>query len=351
MRTGDNYSQTEDKESEMLQGVSRSFALTIPQLPLPLRSPVTNGYLLCRIADTIEDEENLSIDQKAFFFRRFIEVVQGERPAGEFTDALSPLLSPGILPAEKELIRNTPRVIRKTFSFREKQQVALKRCATIMAEGMLKFQAIKSLRGLKDLDELERYCYYVAGVVGEMLTHLFCDYSEEIQQKKEKLLSLARSFGQGLQMTNILKDLWDDRHRVVCWLPRDVFEKLGCDLAELSPGAFGRNCGQALVELVGMARRHLGNALTYSLVIPPRETGIRRFCLWAVGLAVFTLRNIARHPDYSSGAEVKVSRSRVRTIILLTNMAVQSNYLLKALFRLSTRGLLDAGVSGSSLSS
>jgi 4,4'-diapophytoene synthase len=349
MRTGNNYSQIEDRENEMLHGVSRSFALTIPQLPPPLRSPVTNGYLLCRIADTIEDEENLTIDQKAFFFQKFIEVLEGKGAAAEFADALFPLLSGGTLPAEKELIRNTPWVVRRTFSFSDRQQLALKRCARIMAGGMQGFQEHKGLHGLRDLAELELYCYHVAGVVGEMLTDLFCDYSEEIGRSKEKLLSLARSFGQGLQMTNILKDLWDDRHRGVCWLPRDVFDKLGCDLRSLSPGAFGRSCGQALIELVGMARRHLANALTYSLIIPPRETGIRRFCLWAVGLAIFTLRNIARHPSYSSGAEVKVSRNRVKAIIFLTNMTLRSNYLLKVLFRLSAKDLPDGLVVDSGL--
>ncbi len=163
------------------------------------------------------------------------------------------------------------------------------------------------------------------------------------------MLALACSFGQGLQMTNILKDLWDDWYRGVCWLPRDVFEKQGCDLGDLSPGDFGRVCGQALTELVGIARQHLGNALTYSLIIPPHETGIRKFCLWAVGLAVFTLRNVTSHPAYAGGAEVKVSRSRAKAIILLTNMAVKSNYLLKALFRLSTKRLPDAVVIGSGM--
>jgi hopanoid biosynthesis associated radical SAM protein HpnH len=339
LRTANQDSQITDKEKEMLRGVSRSFALTIPQLPPPLRSPVTNGYLLCRIADTIEDEEMLSVDQRAFFFQRFIDVMEGKGRASEFADALFPLLSEGTSPAEKELIRNTPWVVQRTFSFSEEQQLALKRCAKTMARGMLRFQHIKGLHGLKDLAELDRYCYYVAGVVGEMLTHLFCDYSEDIRRSKEKLLSLACSFGQGLQMTNILKDLWDDRGRGVCWLPRDIFEKQGWDLSHLSPGAFGRGYGVALAELVGMARRHLENALTYSLIIPPCETGIRKFLLWAIGLAVFTLRNIARHPAYSRGEDVKVSRSRVKAIILLTDMTIRSNYLLKALFRLSAKGL------------
>ena len=45
-------------QAGMLQCVSRTFALTIPQLPGALRDVVGNAYLLCRIADTIEDEPN-----------------------------------------------------------------------------------------------------------------------------------------------------------------------------------------------------------------------------------------------------------------------------------------------------
>jgi farnesyl-diphosphate farnesyltransferase len=47
-------------------------------------------------------------------------------------------------------------------------------------------------------------------------------------------------------------------------------------------------------ELVGVAHAHLRNALDYTLLIPGKETGIRRFCLWAIGLAVLTLRKSRR---------------------------------------------------------
>ena len=42
------------------------------------------------------------------------------------------------------------------------------------------------------------------------------------------------SFGQGLQMTNILKDVWDDWRRGACWLPQDIFLDAGFDLRFLS---------------------------------------------------------------------------------------------------------------------
>jgi len=50
----------ETYQEKILQDVSRTFALTIPQLPPALRRVVSNAYLLCRIADTIEDDNALT---------------------------------------------------------------------------------------------------------------------------------------------------------------------------------------------------------------------------------------------------------------------------------------------------
>ena len=72
MRGPNSLTLQTDIEQQILQGVSRSFALTIPQLPRNLCRTVRNAYLLCRIVDTIEDEVSLSIDQKRTFFHEFI---------------------------------------------------------------------------------------------------------------------------------------------------------------------------------------------------------------------------------------------------------------------------------------
>ena len=45
-----------DRQQEHLAKVSRTFALTIPLLPTELIDYISNAYLLCRIADTIEDD-------------------------------------------------------------------------------------------------------------------------------------------------------------------------------------------------------------------------------------------------------------------------------------------------------
>jgi farnesyl-diphosphate farnesyltransferase len=61
-------------QDHILPHVSRTFALTIPQLPLGLRTAVTCAYLLCRIADTIEDEPALSASETLSFLQRFRRV-------------------------------------------------------------------------------------------------------------------------------------------------------------------------------------------------------------------------------------------------------------------------------------
>lgn len=326
-------------QHEILQHVSRTFALTIPQLPVPLATVVSNAYLLCRIADTIEDEAALSPEQKRQFSEMFIGVLNGATAPETFASELHPRLSGNTRPAERDLILNTPRVVRLTHGFSSRQQAALERCVRIMSRGMAEFQQNASLEGLDDLPHLDRYCYHVAGVVGEMLTELFCDYSPDIDRNRNTLLRLAVSFGQGLQMTNILKDMWEDRARGACWLPRDVFHDAGFDLAALDDGVRDEAFERGVTELIAIARLHLENALAYTLLMPREEVGIRRFCLWALGMAVLTLRKIYRHLDFTAGRQVKISRRSVKATILVTNLAVSRDALLRFLFEHSTRPL------------
>ncbi|MFZ1851019.1 MAG: phytoene/squalene synthase family protein [Nitrosomonas sp.] len=328
-------------QDDILQGVSRTFALTIPQLPEALRQVIGNAYLLCRITDTIEDDSALTFIQTKELSQMFVEVVRGNVSAEAFSQKMYPLLSSHTIPAEHDLIKNTPAVIRITHSFNRTQRNALERCIQIMGKGMSDYQESASLEGVADLAALNQYCYYVAGVVGEMLTELFCDYSSEINRHKPELMKLSVSFGQGLQMTNILKDIWEDRKRGACWLPREVFQKYGFDLKNLQPGVSDINFQAGLAELLGIAKNHLRNALTYTKLIPSHETGIRRFCLWAIGMAVLTLNKINAHRDFSESNQVKISRSSVHSTIMMTNATARHNSLLQLLFNIVSRNLPD----------
>ncbi|HRK35114.1 MAG TPA: phytoene/squalene synthase family protein [Candidatus Hydrogenedentes bacterium] len=326
-------------QESILRDVSRTFALTIPQLPDRLRTVVGNAYLLCRIADTIEDSPALTMDQKRAFGNEFVAIVEGGKPVADYGARLAEALTQGSLEAERDLIRNIGIVIRLTHGFSPEERAALSRCVRIMAGGMEEFQEGNFEHGLRDIPHLDSYCYHVAGVVGEMLCDLFCAHAPEAARQREKLAALAVSFGQGLQMTNILKDIWDDKQRNVCWLPQEVFARHGFDLRELESRRNDPAFRAGLVELVGIAREHLENALTYTLLIPKSEPGIRRFCLWAIGMALLTLQKIRENPYFTSGNEVKIARSAVRRVILASNLACKNDAALKILFKLASRGL------------
>ncbi|MFM8342596.1 MAG: phytoene/squalene synthase family protein [Methylomonas sp.] len=326
-------------QAALLEGVSRTFALTIPQLPQALYVAVANAYLLCRIVDTIEDEISLNAEQKKHFCSAFIDVVKTGTGSENFAEQLAPLLSDQTIPAEHCLIRLTPRVIAITHSLEPTQIQALADCVETMANGMPIYQALDLHAGLKTLKDMDDYCYYVAGCVGEMLAKLFCHYSPEIAKHEIQLLKLSVSFGQGLQMTNILKDIWDDAKRGVCWLPQDIFTETGFNLADLTPETDDERFRLGLSHLISIAHNHLQNALTYTQLLPSHETGIRNFCLWALGMAVLTLKKIKDNLNFNDSNQVKITRNSVKATIVATKLTVRSNFLLTLLFTLTSRHL------------
>lgn len=78
----------------ILPKVSRTFALTIPQLPEVLRRVVTNAYMLTRIADTIEDEPVFSVEQKCRYLDVLSDVVNKRADAQRFAEEIVPLFRP-----------------------------------------------------------------------------------------------------------------------------------------------------------------------------------------------------------------------------------------------------------------
>jgi len=342
-RTGEGSSVTRATDTafqdRVLLGVSRTFALTIPQLPTELRRAVGNAYLLCRIADTIEDDAGLTAEQKTHHLGTFNDILDTGDGAEAFARELHLRLDPSTPAAERGLIRECTRVLRITGGLDPRQQAAISRCVTIMSRGMDRFERDRSPHGLETLADHERYCYVVAGVVGEMLTELFCAHSVRIDARRQALMSRAVRFGQGLQMTNILKDIWEDLERDTCWLPRDVFLRHGFDLGRMQSRRADPAFDRGMNEMVGIAHSCLRDALAYTLLIPRREAGVRRFLLWAIGLAVLTLRKIDRYPGFTSGDQVKVSRRTVRAVVSSTSALSASNLALTAIFSLAAGGL------------
>lgn len=75
-------------------------------------------------------------------------------------------------------------------------------------------------------DDLYRYCYYVASVVGLVCIRIF-EYSD---QRAEKL---AEETGIAFQLTNILRDVREDAERDRIYLPLEDLERYGVTIEEL----------------------------------------------------------------------------------------------------------------------
>ncbi len=78
---------------------------------------------------------------------------------------------------------------------------------------------------LQTFDELYQYCYLVASVVGLTIIHIFGFDSPEA-------VPLAEKCGIAFQLTNILRDVREDRNNGRIYIPEEDIRKFGADLGK-----------------------------------------------------------------------------------------------------------------------
>ena len=300
----------------VLPSVSRTFALTIRLLPPGLEYPVTVAYLLCRVADTIEDTTVLGIEEKQRLLALFRECLDDRATPG---DAEPLRLAFADHDGEEErLASRADAVLREFQRLPAAQRNAVRPWVQEMCAGMREFVGVTSLGSLEDLD---RYCYIVAGTVGHMLTELFRLHNGRMTAERAAALdALATSFGLGLQLTNIIKDVADDRRRGLSFIPRELY-------------AAGGEGPEVLHRLVGKAKRHLRDALDYCTRLPRGDYRVRLFCLTSLYFAARTLRLAERRPRLlgSEGA-LKISRAAVYRTLCMTFILAPFDGLVRAYF-------------------
>jgi len=192
------------------------------------------------------------------------------------------------------------------------------------ARGMERINREKTdgpLLRLETWDDLDEYCYYVAGTVGIMLTRLFAEHSRHVDPASGKrLTALGTNFGRGLQLTNILKGIGPDRRQGRVYLPSEPLARHAVTPEKLlSPES--RDGVLAVVhEILPRALQDLEDALRYTLLLPRREPRLRLFCLWPLFTAVRTLGVVAQgHGLGDASLQPKISRG-----VLYHEMAVSA---------------------------
>lgn len=320
----------------MLPLVSRTFAACIRLLPTPLRHQVLIAYLLCRIADTIEDTADLPLDRRLGLLEHFRQALGG----AALDDSLRATFAQPRL-ADELLAREAEAVLRELARLGEPARQAIRPWVQEMCTGMAAFARIHHearpgrLVALASLEELDRYCYYVAGTVGHLLTELFRLHHRRVTRAHYlRLKELATSFGLGLQLTNIIKDVADDRQRGWSFVPQQL-----CQLAGILPEQLGepRHAAQARVvmeALIAKARLHLADALAYCTALPRSQYRIRLFCLTPLFFAIRTLALAERDGRLlDAGHKVKITRGEVYRTISMTYLVAPNNHLVRAYYR------------------
>ena len=286
--------------ARLLERTSRTFALAIPALPEPTRREVTIAYLLFRIADTFEDASHWPVAHRlaalADFQRRLVDPLPGEaaRTAAAWVSAV-----PSHHPGYAQLVAETPGVLEAFRALGPGSVGPIRDHVVRSAHGMAEFVARTegTELALRSLEELRRYCYVVAGLVGEMLTELFVLGREALSREVPFLRERAATFGEALQLVNILKDEGADAAEGRRYLPPTVPRS----------------------DLFGLARRDLLVAADYigALQRAGAPSGIVEFTALPVELAWASLERIE-----ARGPGSKVSRLDVVRITRRVRLAL-----------------------------
>ncbi len=320
----------------MLPRVSRTFALCIRFLPPGLDYAVLVAYLLCRIADTIEDSVNLSPAEKDRLLGHFRSCLEPDGPdAGPLAVAFA-----GAVAQDDRLAARADAVLREFRRLPAEQQGAVRPWVQEMCSGMAEFArraggAPGEIEALASVAELDRYCYVVAGTVGHLLTRLFrLHHGRGTAAQHQRLESLATSFGLGLQLTNIVKDLADDRRRGWSFVPRQLTRLAGIDPEQLQDDAHHEAGRRVMGLLIDKANAHLRDALDYCIALPRSQYRIRLFCLTSLYFAVRTLRRARQDPRLLEPQhKVKISRAEVYRTVIVAHLIAPVDGLVRAYFR------------------
>ena len=304
---------------ETVQDVSRTFALTVDALEEPMASRICVGYLLCRVADTIEDSTSMSPARQASLLRTYDRVLalDDDTTVEMFREDVADVL-PEELDADWTVVAEAPRVVRAFESLDTDAQDAIRPTVREMTTGMAGFVERYADEGglrIQTLSELEEYCWYVAGTVGELVTELLAD--DAAPDDAETMREHARSFALLLQLVNVAKDVQPDYYEENnVYLPAEWLAEQELDPEDVAEPANAGRVGMVVQRVTERARGYADGAHRWLEAMP--TTRGNTLAAWSVPflLAVGTMRELSERPaDVVVDGDVKVSRAEVYAVL------------------------------------
>lgn len=314
---------------KLLEGVSRSFYLTLKALPHGLREPLSLAYLLARVADTLADTPQVREAVKQECLTEFDRLVQLPSPDAAAEVALCELLVRDFVPFQEDadeanLLRHLPEAFTAFWATPARQAQAIREVLRPIVRGQLmdiqRFPVDGQLRALEAAVELDEYTYLVAGCVGEFWTKLCSREAEGAFGSGvpfEKMLDLGRRYGQGLQLVNILRDIGKDVRMGRCYFPAEELAAHGLNLAQVQqdPARLFPLTGQWRAS----CREHLECGVAYLDAVQHRRLRYATALPLLLGIRTLALINRAEPNALMQG--VKVSRGEVAKILLEASIA------------------------------
>ncbi|PSL28821.1 farnesyl-diphosphate farnesyltransferase [Planomicrobium soli] len=253
----------------MLKETSRTFFIPISFLEPTLKKTVASAYLCMRAIDEIEDHPELDDKAKQHLLLTISKMLKTTFDPNEYKTLLEPyehLLPPVSLRLDDWISLCPTEIVDK-----------VKASTAEMADGMAKW--VEKGWNIQSREELDDYTYYVAGLVGTMLSDLW-KWHDNTETDPE----LAISFGRGLQAVNMLRNYDEDLERGVSFVPK----------------------GWNREDMYNYANENLAQAQLYVKSIKNKR--ILMFCKVPLALAHSTLKAL------KSGKE-KMSRQEVEGIV------------------------------------
>ena len=302
---------------DMLGKVSRSFAAVIRQLPTNLTLDILVFYLALRALDTIEDdmvsfkgEERVKIDHLNNFYRTgLVDMDWRLYGVGEGDELI--------------LLENFYKCTSVFLSLPQASQDVIADITKRMGQGMALYVGKDLGQGTVTVADYNKYCHYVAGLVGEGLSRLFTCSGYETEAVGRVSTTLANTMGLFLQKTNIIRDYLEDFVDGRAFWPQEIWKqylpKTTDGLGSFAEPANFKKSVQLLNHLVTDALECVPECLEYLALL--RTDEVFRFCAIPQVMAISTLHELYNNEKVFTGV-VKIRKGTAASLILDTNDVV-----------------------------
>jgi 15-cis-phytoene synthase len=214
---------------EIAQREAKNFYYAFRVLPEPKRNAMCAVYAFMRRADDIADDEAMPIAERRKVMAQWVESWRSARRSGISDDPVFVALND----------------TQKCFAIPDALLEELVQGTTMDLEP--RPEAEEVLQTFATFDDLYRYCYLVASVVGLVCIRIF-GYTDPGAEK------LAEETGVAFQLTNILRDVKEDAERSRIYLPLDLLAEFGVSIDRvkaLANGAVMATNDRAMLRALG----------------------------------------------------------------------------------------------------